>query len=80
MTDTPPFIAGQDAARMGHPASVCPTPAPGPQDRPPSGDAYPGDWANWIGGWCFQMRLLGRDPGETLAALDAFRLRGVYRG
>jgi len=58
MIDEPPFKAGSRAARAGRPLDS------NPYDKPetvPSGADWPGDWANWRGGWITETGIIARD-------------------
>lgn len=51
---------GYDAAKAGRPSSDCPHTIP---ERPSQGDAYPGDWINWMSGWCLYNEFKGNETG-----------------
>jgi hypothetical protein len=58
MTDHPPAIQGARAARAGQPLTSNPYAKP---EALPTGDEYPGDWANWRGGWITETGIIARD-------------------
>ena len=71
---TPPFKAGEEAARAGEKASANPFPRP---EAPALGDDYPGDWANWLSGWCWGAERTGRSTVCERGELHRFRMKGV---
>lgn len=64
-----PHAQGCAAAKEGQPHTACPFPKP---DRSATGDDYPGDWANWMGGWIVQRGYMGQDAKEACIELHAF--------
>ena len=70
----PPFKAGEEAARAGEKASANPFPKP---EAPATGDDYPGDWANWLSGWCWGAERTGRSTVCERGELHTFKMKGV---
>lgn len=68
MADTGVFQSGWKAAQSGLPSIVCPYEKPA---KLPSGDAYPGDWANWLSGWCLWTEAAKGDATKERAELFA---------
>ena len=71
---TPPFKAGEEAARAGEKPSANPFPKPA---APAPGDDYPGDWANWLSGWCWGAERTGRITVSERGELHKFTMKGV---
>ena len=65
----PQHYAGQAAARAGLPHTDNPHPKP---EAPATGDLYPGDWANWLGGWITARSSAKQDCVEACKDLCEF--------
>ena len=63
-----PFGQGYISARRGVPSSANPFPKP---DKLPTGEDYPGDWHNWLSGWCVSTEYARRDVSKERAELCA---------
>lgn len=71
---TSPFNAGYFAAKAGLPSSDCPHLMP---DHTSKGDDYPGDWVNWMSGWCAFMEFKGKRTKAERAKMCSLIARSL---
>ena len=69
-----PFGQGYISARRGKPSSANPFPKPA---KLPSGPTYPGDWHNWLSGWCMGRDYSNEDASQERAELCRMTIEGL---
>ena len=69
-----PFGQGYISARRGVPSSANPFPKP---PKLPTGADYPGDWHNWLSGWCMGRDYSNESASQERAELCRMTIEGL---